>query len=119
VGKSHYKKCLSHCHQILRTLRVILADGSLPGPSETYTILDALNIGAGSFSNVANGERLFLDFSAGSFIVNYGAGSPFDPSQVVLSSFLRSADADFDDDRDVENDDLTVWQAAFGYDRSG
>jgi T5SS/PEP-CTERM-associated repeat protein len=82
--------------------------------NETYTILDALNIGVGSFSNVANGERMFLNFSAGSFLVNYGAGSPFDPSQVVLSNFLRSADADFDDDGDIDGDDLTAWQGAYG-----
>lgn len=95
-------------------LHVELADGFLPDPSETYTILDALNIGAGSFSNVANGERLFLDLSGGSFLVNYGAESSYDPSQVVLSDFLRPADADFDDDGHVDGDDLLVWQGAYG-----
>jgi hypothetical protein len=95
-------------------LQVELADGFLPDPSETYAILDALNIGAGSFSNVANGERMFLNFSGGSFVVNYGAGSPFDPSQVVLSNFLRVADADFDDDGDVDGEDLEIWQTAYG-----
>ena len=57
-------------------LRVELADGFLPDPSETYTILDALNIGAGSFSNVANGERLFLNFSGGSFHRQLWSGQP-------------------------------------------
>jgi hypothetical protein len=71
-------------------------------------------IGAGSFSNVANGDRTFLNLSAGSFIVTYGAGSPFDPSHVVLSNCLRSAGADFDDDRDIDNDDLRVRQGAYG-----
>src|SRR5690606_31032489 len=39
-------------------LQVNLTDGFRPGPHETYTILDAVSIDAGSFSNAANGERM-------------------------------------------------------------
>jgi T5SS/PEP-CTERM-associated repeat protein len=92
------------------TLEVELADGFLPAADETYVILDALNLGAGSFSNAANGERLFLDFSRGSFIVNYGAESLFDPSQVVLSDFQPAATGDFDFDGDVDGRDFLLWQ---------
>lgn len=95
-------------------LQVEIAEAFVPGPDEVYTILDALNLGAGAFSNVANGDRLHLDFSKGSFVVNYGPESPFDPSQVVLSQFLPSASADFDSDKDVDHDDLEAWQAGYG-----
>jgi T5SS/PEP-CTERM-associated repeat protein len=91
-------------------LHVELAEGFQPSPGEVYVVLDALNLGAGSFSNAANGERLFLDLSAGSFLINYGAGSPFDPSQVVLSDFQPAATGDFDNDGDVDGGDFLIWQ---------
>jgi T5SS/PEP-CTERM-associated repeat protein len=91
-------------------LEVELAEGFTPDAGDVYTIVDALNFGAGSFSNAANGERLYLDESAGSFLINYGAGSPFDPSQVVLSDFQPAATGDFDFDGDVDGRDFLIWQ---------
>ena len=65
-------------------------NGTVPDPSTNYTIFDALSI-AGAFANVANGQRLTTGDGLGSFVVNYGAGSAFDPTQIVLSNFLAAA----------------------------
>jgi cytoskeletal protein CcmA (bactofilin family) len=92
------------------TLDVDLAEPFQPSAGETYTIVDALNFGAGSFNNVANGERLFVIGSRGSFLVNYGLGSPFDPSQVVLTDFQPAATGDFDGDGDADGSDFLIWQ---------
>ncbi len=63
---------------------------------------------SGSFANVANGQRLAA--TRGSFLVNYGPGSPFDPKSVVLSSFQFEMHGDFDGDFDVDGNDFLVWQ---------
>jgi hypothetical protein len=42
---------------------------------------------AGSFTNVANGQRLNTRDGGGSFVVNYGTSSALDPSGVILSGF--------------------------------
>jgi T5SS/PEP-CTERM-associated repeat protein len=97
-------------------LQVELAEEFQPDTSQEYVVVDALNFGIGSFSNVANGERLLLDLSAGSFLVNYGAGSPFDPSQVVLSAYQPPATGDFDDDRDADGNDFLIWQRGGSFD---
>lgn len=54
--------------------------------TDTFTILSASSLG-GAFSNVANGQRLFTSDNLGSFVVNYGPGSVFGSSSVVLSQF--------------------------------
>jgi hypothetical protein len=86
---------------------------NLPEPTDAYTILTTgtgdLN---GSFANVANGERLGAIDGSGSFVVNYGADSPFDPNHVVLSDFLAAGD--FDGDGDVDGSDFLTWQRTFG-----
>ena len=95
---------------VLRNLNV----GGTPSPSETYTILTAATL-TGSFANVANGQRLTISDGLGSFVVNYGAGSAFTPNHVVLSAFQSSLiPADFDDDGDVDGDDLAQWRGDFG-----
>jgi T5SS/PEP-CTERM-associated repeat protein len=96
------------------TLEVELAGSFAPSPGDVYAVVDALSFGAGSFDNVANGERLFDASGRGSFLVNYGVGSPFDPSQVVLSDFRPALSADFDGDGDVDGADLTEWRNDFG-----
>jgi hypothetical protein len=49
--------------------------------------------------------------------VNYGAGSAFDPNQIVLSNFQADfAPADFDEDGDVDGADLVKWKAGYGAD---
>jgi hypothetical protein len=80
-----------------------------------YTIIDALNFGAGSFSNVASGQRLATIDGLGSFLVHYGTGSPFDPSQVVLSSFQLAIPAgDYNGNGAVDAADYIVWRDLFG-----
>jgi hypothetical protein len=43
---------------------------------------------SGQFDNAVNGQRLATVDGLGSFIVNYGAGSAFNPNQIVLSNYL-------------------------------
>jgi hypothetical protein len=81
------------------------------GAGQTLTILSASSI-AGSFQNVASGSRLATIDGRGSFLVSYGSGSPFEDSDIVLSNFLLAAD--FDEDGDVDGDDLTRWRTGFG-----
>jgi hypothetical protein len=58
-----------------------------PGPADTYLLLKAQAPITGAFANVANGQRLNTRDGGGSFVVNYGATSAFDPAGVVLSAF--------------------------------
>jgi len=93
-------------------LEVSLIDGFVPSPTDTINIFQAsLNLFS-SFANVASGDRLTTSDGSGSFVVNYGAGSPFNPNTVVLSSFLPVNDlpGDFDVDGDVDGRDLLIWQ---------
>jgi hypothetical protein len=46
---------------------------------------------AGQFDNAVNGQRLTTVDGLGTFIVNYGAGSAFNPNQVVLNNYLNTA----------------------------
>jgi T5SS/PEP-CTERM-associated repeat protein len=87
-----------------------LTGGADPLPSQTFIILDA-NTLTGSFDNIANGQRLTTSDALGSFLVHYGAGSAFDPTQIVLSNFLSAGiPGDFDLDGDVDGRDLLLWQ---------
>jgi hypothetical protein len=69
-------------------LQLALLNGFAPGASDTLTILTAANGIFGAFSNVADGARLDTIDDLGSFQVNYGAGSAFNPNQVVLNNFI-------------------------------
>ena len=57
---------------------------------------------------MANGARLATADGSGSFVVNYGPASAFDPKNVVLSNFAVAGD--FDHDGDVDGRDFLVWQ---------
>jgi hypothetical protein len=87
-------------------LRLKLIAGAVPAVN---VALAAAGL-AGQFDNVANGQRLFTVDGGGSFVVNYGPGSPFNPNQIVLSSFLPGINGDFDHDGDVDGNDILVWQ---------
>ena len=85
-----------------------------PDPSEVYTLLASANL-AGTFSNVANGQRVDDANVNGSFVVYYGPGSPFDPNHVVLTSFLPSGPAgDYNNNGIVDAADYTVWRDKLG-----
>lgn len=94
-------------------LAVALVNSFVPEPADSFVILDSSNL-TGFFVNALPGQRLVTTDGMGSFIVNYGAGSTFDPNQVVLSDFLPTFPADFDMDGDVDNTDLAIWEDAYG-----
>jgi hypothetical protein len=77
---------------------------------------------AGAFSNVPNGGRLSTA-DGGSFRVNYGPGSAFAPTLVVLSAFQATGlPGDFDRNGIVDSADYVVWRknpSAFGGDPAG
>ena len=66
-------------------LLLALTGGFVAMPTDSFTIFDTGNL-LGSFDNIANGGRLAAN-GGGSFLVNYGVGSTFDPDQIVLSDF--------------------------------
>jgi len=92
-------------------LHLTLLEDSISPATSTLSIFVARSI-SGAFDNVANGQRLTTTDGGGSFVVNYGAGSAFDPDQVVLSNFLPSAGlrGDFDLNGDVDGHDFLIWQ---------
>ena len=55
--------------------------------SMTFGILSSASL-SGAFANVANGSRLPTSDGFSSFVVNYGAGSPYGVNNVVLSNFI-------------------------------
>jgi T5SS/PEP-CTERM-associated repeat protein len=85
-----------------------------PDPDEVYTLLAATDL-VGAFTNVANGQRINTANLNGSFIVYYGPGSPIDPDQVVLASFLHAGPAgDYNNNGIVDAADYTVWRDNLG-----
>jgi hypothetical protein len=58
--------------------------------TETFTLLTSDNPITGAFDNVANGARVAAVNGVGSFKVNYGSGSTFAATSLVLSDFIPS-----------------------------
>ncbi|MGD9634141.1 MAG: hypothetical protein AB7G28_12315 [Pirellulales bacterium] len=87
--------------------------GFVPMPNQTFTVLNAASI-SGAFDNVANGQRLQITGGAtsGSFVVNYGTGSAFDPKRIVLSAFQLTGDYNFDGI--VNAADYSIWRDTLG-----
>jgi len=56
-------------------------------PTDVFTVLTAGSPIAGSFTNVLGGARVPDGVGSGSFVVNYGAGSPFGMYTLVLTDF--------------------------------
>lgn len=54
---------------------------------DTFALLDVTGVLTGEFSNASSGARLLTADGLGSFEIWYGAGSPFDPTIVMLSAF--------------------------------
>ncbi len=94
------------------TLDLRLINGFVPSSVQTFMVLDALSL-TGGFANVASGQRVAVTAGGGSFAVHYGPGSPFDPTQVVLSDFGACV-ADVNGDRQVDLVDLAILLAHFG-----
>lgn len=87
--------------------------GYVPQPQQTFTVLNAAAI-SGAFDNVANGQRLAVTGGTtnGSFVVNYGAGSAFDPKRIVLSAFQITGDYNLDGV--VNAADYSIWRDTLG-----
>jgi hypothetical protein len=96
-------------------LQLALLNWFVPGGSDTFTVLSAGSGLLGTFTNVANGQRLITLDSLGSFLVHYGSGSAFNPNQVVLSSFVSAVlPGDFNFDGKVDAADYVVWRKGLG-----
>ncbi len=91
-----------------------LINGFAPSPDQTFVVLDAVAGISGGFANVSSGQRLTTSDGAGSFAVHYGDGSPFDPTQVVLSDFGVCI-ADFNGDGVVDTRDVLAFLNAWAY----
>lgn len=92
-------------------LELSLINGFTPQASDTFTIFNSANF-LGTFGNVTNGQRLSVLGGLGSFRVNYGLGSFFADSQVVLSDFLATTalPGDYNADGTVNAADYSVWR---------
>lgn len=90
-----------------------MASSYRPIIGDTYVVMDATGI-SGEFDNVANGTRLITADGKSSFVVNYGAASAFDPTQIVLSDFIPTLPGDYNDDGAVDAADYTVWRDSVG-----
>ncbi len=91
-------------------LQLNLTGGFVPTALNSFDILRATGGITGAFANVANGQRLTTSDGLGSFRVNYGPGSEFNPDLVILSAFQASVPGDFEFDGDVDGNDFLVWQ---------
>jgi len=111
-------------------LELSLIDDFVPSFLDNFLIFEATSL-IGAFDNAPAGSRLDVLDGSGSFLVNYGSSSSFDPSQIVLSDFqsisqdplLRDweenfgstggGSGDFDLDADVDGADFLMWQRDF------
>ncbi len=95
-------------------LQLVLTGDFMPAGDETFAILSA-NTLSGQLANVANGTRLTTSNGDGSFLVNYGPSSPFNPNQIVLSAFKAVGfPGDYNGDGVVNLADYTVWRDSLG-----
>ena len=95
-------------------LELSLINGFLPTPSQTFAILIASSV-QGAFDNALPNQRVATSDGLGSFLVHYGPGSPFDPAQIVLSSFQAGGLlGDYNQNGVVDAADYTVWRDTLG-----
>jgi fibronectin-binding autotransporter adhesin len=69
-------------------LMLRLLDGYVPKSTDTFVIANGGTGLTGQFSDVAPGERLATADGTGSFVVNYGPGSPTGANRVVLANYV-------------------------------
>ena len=87
-------------------LALSLLDGFTPDSSDIISVMSTTAI-VGLFDNISTGQRLRTTDGRGSFVVNYGAGSAFDPKQIVLTDFMIEAlTADFNGDGQADCNDV-------------
>ena len=65
--------------------------GWLITPADTLTLISSPTALSGSFDNVVNGQRLMTQDGFGSFVVNYGVGSPYGAYELVVSNYQAGA----------------------------
>ena len=92
-------------------LELYLQGDYRPESDDTFRVMLAENI-LGRLNNAGNGDRLLTADQKGTFVVNYGFGSEFEDTEMVLSDFTPSLCGDFDFDGDVDSADRTQ-QAKF------
>jgi len=93
----------------------VALSGFAPQQSDTFTVISASSLG-GTFNNIADGARLNVLDSSGSFLVNYGNVT----NTVVLSDFqgdMPPLTGDFDNSSDVGLEDLNL--VLFNWDAPG
>jgi hypothetical protein len=101
-------------------LQLTLMNGFVPTGAQTFTILNTVGGIGGAFSNVASGQRLTTSDGGGSFVVNYGTGSTFDPTSIVLSSFVAVAlPGDYNHNNVVDAADYALWRKTLGQSGTG
>ena len=96
-------------------LQLTLINGFIPSSSDEFTVLSADSL-LGLFNNVTSGQRLETTDGLGSFVVNYGVGSAFDESRIVLNDYMANIAlaGDFNNDGIVNGADYSVWLANVG-----
>ncbi len=90
-------------------LQLALINGFTPDATDEFIILSS-DVLVGGFDNVVNGGRLDIASGLGSFEVTLD----FPNDLIMLSNYLAEFTADFDEDGDVDNADLGLWEAAYG-----
>jgi hypothetical protein len=107
-------------------VEIVLLDDFESAPGDTFVVLDALGLISDNFENVLTGGRLLTEGGSGSFRIDYGVGSPFDASPMVLSYYaIYTLTSGMDRDFDVDGTDFTIlqrsnpalitaWQAQYG-----
>jgi T5SS/PEP-CTERM-associated repeat protein len=99
---------------IAGVLELTLIAGFAPEPDDEFTVFTTDTLLLGSFSNVADGQRLDTVDGLGSFLVRYGPTSTFNANHVVLSEFLPALPGDYNANGTVDAADYTVWRNTFG-----
>lgn len=92
-------------------LQLALLSGFDPSAADVFTVLQTTAI-SGAFSNAANGQRLTTTDGLASFIVNYGPGSPFHVTELVLSDFQPGSRGDVNRDGHVNVADVSALMTA-------
>ena len=93
----------------LEVLAVDLGNSYVPYPNDQFTIIESTNPIVGSFQFVE------LPSVLGNRQVTWDPVDYSDPNKVVLAiATVDFFDADFDEDGDVDGDDLTNWTAGYG-----